>query len=199
MEASMTAPTPDLAALTRLVQQHQDRIEIADLCAHYCYAIDGRDLDALCLLFTEHGTNSGRQGREEIRAFFTNRFNLWGTSFHSPLSHVITFQDTDHATGILTGYAEMQIEGEYWIAAARYTDVYVRNEGVWRFAKRSPKFHYYMRLSDFPEGFKGHYRRRYTEANGIHGGGIQIGHLPEELETYQAWIKAHPEAREGMA
>ncbi len=120
-------------------------------------------------------------------------------SFHSPLSHVITFEGEDRATGILTGYAEMQIEGEYWIAAARYGDIYVRDEGTWRFAERTPRFHYYMRLSDFPVGFQGHERRRYTDVNAMHGGGIQTAHLPEELETYREWIRTHPDAREGLA
>ncbi len=192
----MSREPPDFA-LAQLVRQHQDRIEIADLCAHYGYAIDDRDLDKLCNLFTADGTNSGRRGRDEIRAFFTNRFNLWGMSFHSPLSHVISFIDIDNATGILTGYAEMQIEGEYWVAAGRYTDVYVRDEGTWRFAERTPKFYYYMRLSDFPAGFEGHYRRRYTDANAMHGGGVQMAQMPEELESYQRWVREHPEAREG--
>ncbi len=195
----MSEQSTDLAALARLVQEHQDRIEIAGLCAQYCHAIDDRDLDKLCDLFTADGTNSGRHGRTEIRPFFTNRFNLWGMSFHSPLSHIISFQGTDNATGILTGYAEMQIEGEYWIAAARYTDVYVRDGRTWRFAERTPKFYYYMRLSDFPAGFQGHYRRRYTDANAIHGGGVQMAHLPEEVETYRAWVRLHPEAQEGRA
>ena len=195
----MSNDGPDLAALSRLVREHQDRVAIADLCANYCYAIDDRDLDKLCNLFIANATNSGRQGREEIRAFFTNRFNLWGMSFHSPLSHVITFQGPDNATGILTGYAEMQIVGEYWIAAARYTDVYVRESGGWHFAERTPKFYYYMRLGDFSAGFQGHSRRRYTESNPMHGGGIQIAQLPEELETYREWVRLHPEAQEGMA
>ena len=195
----MSNPTTDITELAAMVREHQDRIEIADLCANYCYSIDGRDLEKLCSLFTPNGTNSGRQGREEIRAFFANRFSLWGMSFHSPLSHVITFEGTDRATGILTGYAEMQIAGEYWIAAARYTDIYVRDPDGWLFAERTPKFYYYMRLSDFPTGFEGHYRRRYTSANSIHGGGVQVAHLPEELETYKNWIHNHPEAKEGMA
>ncbi len=195
----MSNQAPDIDRLAALVQQHQDRIEIADLCANYCYAIDGRDLDKLCSLFIVKATNSGRQGREEIRAFFANRFNLWGMSFHSPLSHVITFEDADRATGILTGYAEMQIDGEYWIAAARYGDIYVRDDGDWRFAERTPRFHYYMRLSDFPAGFEGHERRRYTALNAMHGGGTQTAHLPEELETYREWIRTHPEAKQGMA
>jgi hypothetical protein len=91
----------------------------------------------------------------------------------------------------------MQIEGEYWIGAGRYIDIYVRDEGAWRFAERTPKFYYYMRLSDFRAGFEGHMRRRSTEANAIHGGSVQPGQMPEELETYQRWVRDHPEAREG--
>ena len=50
-----------LGELSRLVRQYQDRIEITDLCAHYGYAIDDRDLDKFCMLFTPDGTNSGRK------------------------------------------------------------------------------------------------------------------------------------------
>jgi hypothetical protein len=56
--------TPDLATLWHLVREHQDRIEIAELCAHYGYAIDDRDLDKLCRLLRRTApTPAGRAGR----------------------------------------------------------------------------------------------------------------------------------------
>jgi uncharacterized protein (TIGR02246 family) len=183
--------------LATAVQEIHDRFAIMDLAARYCHAVDDRDLDTLVSLYTEDGEQGQldgsrlTRGREAIREYFTQRFNAYGFTFHTPHGHVITFDDGNTAHGMVTGHAEMGLRGEWWNAAVRYHDDYVRENGAWLFRRRMLGFAYYLPQSLFPSAFKSD-RRKYM------ADGLVPAELPESLESWKQWIESHPEATRGL-
>jgi uncharacterized protein (TIGR02246 family) len=175
--------------LAARVQRLEDRFAIADLVAHYCAALDERDLDTFVSLFTEDATVRHRDrvveliGRRAIRDYYSQRFAGYGVTFHTPHSHIVAFEGPDQARGVVTGHAEMSVEGELVVAAIRYDDTYRREAGEWRFAGRDLGFWYYMKLADLPAGFGDRLRKHYR-------GERLPAELPESLATYRAWHNA---------
>jgi uncharacterized protein (TIGR02246 family) len=168
------------------VRRIEDRFAIHDLVSAYCTAIDSRDLDGFVACFTvdavvrfQDGVLDLR-GREAIRGYYERRFRDYGVTYHYAHNHTVTFEDDDHASGTVTGHAEMGLDGEGWIAALRYTDRYRREDGGWRFAERELASWYYMRLADLPQGLGSELRKHYR-------GRMLPAELPESLETYRAW------------
>ena len=149
------------------IQRLEDRFAIQDLVASYCEAIDGRDLARFVSLFTEDAVLRHRDGvmrldgRQAIEAYYTPRFAGYGFTFHYPHAVTPRFTSADEATGLVTGHAEMGVEGQMVLASIRYTDRYRRAGGAWRFAERELAFGYYMKLSELSEGFKDALRKHY--------------------------------------
>jgi uncharacterized protein (TIGR02246 family) len=183
----MVEQTTNLSILAEELRWIQDRFAIMDLVANYCYAIDDRDLDKLIGLYTPDGVQGhldglrASRGRDELRAYFTQRFDAYGMTFHYPHNHTITIEGPDTASGIVTGHAEMALGGEFWIAAIRYHDRYLREAEGWHFKERMLGYTYYMKLSDFPEGFREGAPRKF------YGGLMRPAELPESLPTWKAW------------
>jgi hypothetical protein len=131
------------------------------------------------------------QGRHAIRAYFTQRFNAYGFTFHTPHGHVISFDNQDSAHGIVTSHAEMGLRGEWWNAAVRYHDDYARVGGVWLFRRRMLGFAYYLPHSLFPTAFQSERRKHMAD-------GLMPAELPESMETWKSWVENHPEATRGL-
>lgn len=174
-----------MASIAERLQQLEDRIAIQDLVAEYCRAIDDRDLEAFLDTYTEdcvlrHKDGAMRiDGKAALREYYTNRFLQYGLTFHYPHAHVIIFDGADHAHGWVSGHAEMGLNGEGWLAAFRYTDIYWREEGGWRFAERELAAWYYMKIADLPERLGQTLRKHYR-------GELMAAELPESMETYKA-------------
>jgi uncharacterized protein (TIGR02246 family) len=174
------------AATAARVQQLEDRFAIQDLVAAYCRAIDDRDLDSFVSLFTADGRMRHQDGvmdvsgRDALREYYAVRFPGYGVTFHYPHAHSVVFNGPDSATGWVSAHAEMDLGGEFVLAAFRYSDRYVRDSGQWRFAERVLACWYYMRLADLPnqigDTLRKHYKGQHLPAE-----------LPESLATYQAW------------
>lgn len=149
------------------VKRLEDRFAIQDLVAAYCSAIDQRDLPRFLSLFTEDAVLRHRDGvmrldsRAAIEKYYTTRFAGYGFTFHYPHAVTVTFESPDEATGLVTGHAEMSVDGQMVLAAIRYTDHYRRIDNAWRFAERELAFGYYMKLSELGEGFKDALRKHY--------------------------------------
>jgi uncharacterized protein (TIGR02246 family) len=149
------------------VKRLEDRFAIQDLVASYCSTIDERDLPRFLLLFTEDAVMRHRDGvmrldgKPAIEAYYTTRFAGYGFTFHYPHAVTVTFESPDEATGLVTGHAEMGVDGQLVLAAIRYTDRYRRVDNAWRFAARELAFGYYMKLSELGEGFKDSLRKHY--------------------------------------
>ena len=105
-----------------------------DLVTAYCSAIDERDLPRFLSLFTDDAVQRHRDGvmrldgKPAIEAYYTQRFAAYGYTFHYPHAASVSFQSEHTATGLVTGHAEMGVEGELVLAAIRYTDRYRRTE-----------------------------------------------------------------------
>jgi uncharacterized protein (TIGR02246 family) len=184
----MTDQTTSTAAR---LQRVEDRFALQDLVAAYCRAIDDRDLEAFVALFTHDGRMRHQDGvtdvsgRAAIHAYYAARFPTYGVTFHYPHAHSVTFDGPDTASGWVSAHAEMDLGGEFVLAAFRYSDRYAREHGQWRFAERVLACWYYMRLADLPTGIGSTLRKHYK--------GQQLAaELPESLATYQAW-RAHKE------
>jgi ketosteroid isomerase-like protein len=128
--------------------------EIRQLVAKYCLALDMRDLDALVGLFPEDvRVSRDESGRQALRRWFdqTLREQFTGTA-HVTGNHIIEFDDTDHARGLVYSRNEHET-GERWIAMTMmYWDRYERTAGRWLFRRRLPLYWYACDLRDPPIG-----------------------------------------------
>jgi hypothetical protein len=89
-----------------------------------------------------------------IRDTYRARFAAYGVTYHYPHTCRLSFEGPGRrATGVVTGHAEMSVEGRLVIAAIRYTDSYRQTDIGWRFALRELAFWYYMDLAELPAGF----------------------------------------------
>jgi hypothetical protein len=116
--------------------------EIRQIAMRYALAIDSRDLDMLVDLF-EPDVKVGKDesGRAALRRWYDHALRGPRTSIHWVVNHIIDFQDSDHATGVV--YCRDELErpetGEWQIGTIQYWDRYARVDGVWCFAQR--RFH----------------------------------------------------------
>jgi hypothetical protein len=150
--------TPDLEARI-------DRLESLDairqLPAKYALCLDMRDMDAMVNLFEEN-VRVGKDscGRQALRAYMdrTLRSPFTGTSHHIG-GHIIEFDDSDHAHGIVYSKNEHETPlengpDEWVIMQMMYADNYVRADGRWYFARRLPLYWYATDLNKPPIGDK---------------------------------------------
>jgi ketosteroid isomerase-like protein len=123
---------PDPVAVRLLAYE-----EIRQLAARYAVATDARDVDSLVALFVDD-VQVGRwaRGRPALKAFFDQSLRGVGITILNVGTHVIEFDDDDHATGIVYCRGEIQ-EGNRWIVQAiQYRDAYERRDGHWYFVRR---------------------------------------------------------------
>ena len=174
--------------LERRVARLEAREEIRELVYRYSTAVDDRDTERLGQTFCVDGTfghADGRDthhGREAIQSFYRARLALMGPTFHYAHNHVISFQDESRAEGTVLAHAELALEGTTYQVGLRYSDVYRREEGAWRFAVRTIRILYFMPLSELAAGgLAEENRKRYPDA------GPTPSDLPESLPTWQAF------------
>lgn len=181
----MTAPRRSLA---RRVQELEDREAIYDLAKDYCNAVDDRDAEkygnlmAKDVVLVQFGGTNLRVGRAVAQSWMAWRFTQWGVTRHYPLSHVVTLTGLDQAVGVVNGWAEMAMDGKMYVTSVRYDDVYVREEGSWRFAKRDMAYYYYAALTDLPAIYDSPYRKMFRDADDR--AVLRRGDFPEGLATY---------------
>ncbi|PZQ46361.1 MAG: nuclear transport factor 2 family protein [Rhodovulum sulfidophilum] len=144
-----------MEAIERRLRALEDHQQIAQLRARYCHVLDDRDWPALAALFTEDGEFHGLAsaiGRAGILAFFGGTVDRLAEGFW----HFCSNPTVDLAGDTATGRISMQYlsvkQGVSYVSAGHYDDVFRREGGVWRFARRRITFYYYAPLS---EGFVG--------------------------------------------
>lgn len=124
-------------------EQRLDRLEsiaeIRQLVARYALAIDTRDLDALAGLFTPN-VRVGRDeaGREALKGWFGPVLSKMRVSVHTIGTHIIEFEDADHASGIVYCHDELERPAtqEWDTGQLQYCDDYLRVDGEWCFGRR---------------------------------------------------------------
>lgn len=133
----------------------EDRLEIADLRARYCHLLDDRRWPEFVDLFTEDGVFSGLEsvrGREEIRAFFTERVPKLAEAFWHFCTDGTIELDGDAARGrISLQYLSIK-GGVSYVSAGHYDDTFRSVDGRWRFASRRITFYF---LGPLDQGWTG--------------------------------------------
>ena len=128
------------------VEQRLDRIEslaaIQQLPQRYGLCLDSRDMDAMVELFVpDVRVGRDQTGREALKRWFTVTMSKMGASVHFVGNHIIDFDDTDHAHGIVYCHDELDHPdaGEWVQGMLQYWDDYRRVDGEWYFQRR--RFH----------------------------------------------------------
>ena len=139
----------DTTDLLRRLGRLEARAEIQDLVARYFHAVDARAYADVAALFARDGrietpSGLGATGTAELTAFFETRLSNYELTYHYPHSELIRLTDDGTATGIVDAHAEHGIDGACVIAAVRYDDAYVMEDGAWRFARRTLSFRYFL-------------------------------------------------------
>lgn len=144
--------------LAQRIDRLASEVEIRRLVAAYCFTIDDRDLPAIAALFAEDARVASEDGVMEARgvdavmAQYRQRFSVLGPGAHYMHDVLIDFadDDPDHATGRVSGHAELWRRDRMMVASLRYRDRYVRTPAGWRFAERVIGFLYYVDAADYP-------------------------------------------------
>ncbi|MDQ0380488.1 nuclear transport factor 2 family protein [Amycolatopsis thermophila] len=133
------------------IRRLEDVHEIGQLRARYCQYLDDGRWDQLADLFTEEGRFVGlstASGRAELRTFFAGLqrgpLTAW---WHFSANETVTV-DGDVASGETWLYQPCVVEGEAHVAAGRYTDSLVRQDGRWLFAERKVTFFWWVPLAE---------------------------------------------------
>lgn len=182
--------------LARRLRQVEDRLAIAQLQARYTIHIDDHDLAQVGELFSRNGRFRSADevmdasGRAAVCAQFQGRFAALGFGFHVTHDHWIELDpvDPDAATGMVSGHAEVVRDGKPMIAAMRYQDSYIREEGAWRFADRLLRFFYYLPVEDYRSALP---TRARMQAYGDH----RPADLPEGSPTFTLPFLEGPESQ----
>lgn len=175
--------------MTLSLEQRLDRVEaraaIADLITNYCTACDDHDMALLESCFTDDvqlwspNREMDAIGRDAAMAMYADLLAIRGPAFHWTSNHIIRFDDASphRATGLVLAHAETTPNGVASIAAIRYSDVYAREDGQWKFAERRLAFLYYLPLAEFVARFPQRQRVGFND-------GWRDADYPEALPTW---------------
>jgi len=169
------------------------RVEISELLARYCFAVDARDIAGMAECFTQDGSFGSidgtmtATGRDAVIEQFHTRFAALGPSNHFTHDHLITFDDTDatRATGVVNAHAEVVRNDQAMWSSLRYHDTYRFESGKWRFQARALEFFYYLRPADYAEAMLGPSRNHANRTP-------HAADYPESLATWRAYYTARP-------
>ena len=136
----------------------ESRTAVAALVAHYCEAVDHRNLELFMGLWHADGTLNilgGRgvfHGTEEVRNSQAGVAKAWSRTWHWTTNLTVDFDGPDRATGrsdvfaICEGYGD----GHICLVGGTYHDVAERREGVWRFTERVIARYFVSSPQDIP-------------------------------------------------
>ena len=145
--------TDDLA---RRLQRLEDRFAIQDLVVNYATLLDDAQWDALGELFTSDGVfgspHSTTQGRAAVVENFKVKHAPFTWTWHDPHGQSVEFIDEDNARGTVIGYAELGNDEGTIVTSIRYLDDYRREDGRWRFARRTVLSLYGLTDADRADG-----------------------------------------------
>jgi hypothetical protein len=129
----VTTPS-DIAARIDRLESYEEIRQLAD---RYAMAIDSRDLDALVALFVDD-VHVGKNdvGRDALKRFFDASLREIGVSILNVGNHVIDFDGTDRARGVVYCRGEIEVGDEWVVQAIQYRDAYARRDGHWYFVRR---------------------------------------------------------------
>jgi uncharacterized protein (TIGR02246 family) len=140
-----------MASLEDRIQNIEDKDEIRELTAKYCYAVVAQDSEALINMFTEDGVfdmspQMHFEGREELTKLYSTQIGEVGPKPFIQ-SHVIKV-DGDNATGNCAVEIRLIDKGEAVTACGHYNDTYRRVDGEWKFAHRDFQLYHWVPLAE---------------------------------------------------
>ena len=175
----MAATVSNLQELAALVRRVDDRQQLGELISRYGVAVDDRDFTAIGRMFAADGEFHGVRGRQAVVDFYRARTATFTTSSHYANTWHFDFASDERASGVVNAHAELCIEGKAVRIALRYHDVYVREEGEWKFLSRQLKFRYVLPFDEVADGIGQALRVRWP------GTAPQAAELPDSLPSYQ--------------
>lgn len=165
-----------MSDLEQRIRRLEDRAEITELVNRYGLAVDDRDWDAVEQMYARDSAFDsvlGRyEGREAVVAYYRERTEGFGATFHIPHNVVLEFQGDDDATGIVAAHAELAIGDITFLIALRYLDTYRREEDRWRFGVREVAQLYAVPAADLPDMLATTNRKRWP---GTHPAPADLG------------------------
>jgi SnoaL-like domain len=124
------------------IQALLDREAIRDLPLRYCDCVWRDDIDGLVKLFAKDGefviahlgAESGATGHADLRKFYSEGLKIGPRPFIH--NHVITLEDSTHATGRCYLALHSLHENMQFIGAGYYQDTYIKVKQKWKFQRR---------------------------------------------------------------
>ncbi len=140
-----------MASLEERVQNIEDKDEIRELTAKYCYAVVAQDSAALINMFTEDGVfdmspDMHFEGRAELTALYSDKIGEVGPKPFIQ-SHVVEVNG-DTATGNCAVEIRLIDKGQAVTACGHYNDSYRRVDGEWKFAHRDFQLYHWVPLAE---------------------------------------------------
>lgn len=152
-------------SIEQRVRELEDRDEIKELTARYCWHVARGEGAAVANLFTDEGvldvTNADFKpvrGREALLKFYRASVRKPEAALPFIQNHVIELSGDD-ARGTCAIEARFARNGESVTAAGYYEDKYRRERGRWRFAERKLFFHHVVPLKQGWAEAKGRSRK----------------------------------------
>ena len=138
-----------MSILEDRVRALEDKDQIRELTARYCFAVADGDVEALLGMFCEDGAFVSERGRFEgmnqLRAFYER---VVEPPTNKPFIHNHLIEvDGDRATGCCAVEVRMVRDGEAYITAGFYRDSLARVNGCWLFRCREHVSYYRVPLA----------------------------------------------------
>jgi len=128
------------------LQEISDRLEIQDLIARYCRAVDNLELDELDSIFTADALidftafEAPRSGLKEMKLFLADVLAMHASYYHLAAASTITIDgDTAECHTICHNPMVLRRDGRpdlLYYCGLWYHDQLVRTPGGWRIAER---------------------------------------------------------------
>jgi uncharacterized protein (TIGR02246 family) len=141
--AAQGGKAPKESVETR-VQRFADKDEIQSVLLEYGRALDSRDFTAYSNLFAADGEWVGgfgsAKGPANIKAFMEKNMGTNGNptnNYHLLSNFVVTVSGDTATAWSRWAFVQPQERGAVIAQAGRYDDTFVRENGVWKFKKRT--------------------------------------------------------------
>jgi len=181
----------ELRELRKRVARLEARNDIVELVTAYAVACDQHDMPGLMALFTEDaafaspGGAMDAVGQGAIEAMFIELFKIRGPAYHWTHDVCVDVHESGNtASGAVYSHAETTPNGVVSLAAMRYADDYVREDGAWKFARREISFLYYVPATEYANALNQVDRVTVSD-------GRKQADYPESLPSWQAFDKRY--------
>jgi ketosteroid isomerase-like protein len=152
-------------SIEQRIQELEDRDQIKELTAKYCWHVAHGEGEAVANLFTDDGVLDvsdsdfkAVRGREALLKFYRASVSEPEVALPFIQNHIIELSG-NYAHGTCCIEARFARNGESVTAAGYYQDKYRRERGQWRFVERKLTFHHVVPLKQGWAEAKGQSRK----------------------------------------